>query len=48
MDNEFEWVISVFSSTWNWLNSFNYHGITMGAYLIGLFILTILIERIFG
>ena len=48
MDNAFSWVLSTLSSTWTFLQSYTYHGVTLGAYFIGLFILTILIERIFG
>lgn len=48
MDNAFQWVLTTLNSTWTFLQSYTYHGITLGAYFIGLFILTILIERIFG
>lgn len=48
MDNAFQWVLSTLSCTWTFLTSYTYHGVTLGAYLIGLFILTILVERIFG
>lgn len=47
MDQAFQWVLTVINSTWSWLQSYTYHGITLGAYLIGLFIFMILIERIF-
>lgn len=48
MDNAFQWVLNTLSATWQFLQSYTYHGVTLGVYFIGLFILGILIERIFG
>lgn len=48
MDQSFEWVLSVITGTWNFLQQYTYHGVTLGMYFVGLFILGILIERIFG
>ena len=48
MDYAFINVLSYITSTWNWLTSWNYHGVGFGAYLIGFVVLSILIRRIFG
>lgn len=48
MVEAWNWVLSVLSSTWNWLASWQWHGVSFGAYLIGIAILSMLISRIFN
>lgn len=48
MDVAFTGVLSWITSTWTWLTSWNYHGVSFGAYIVGFIILNILINRIFG
>lgn len=47
-DNAFSWVLSVITNAWNWLGTYNYHGVTLSAYILGLIILGMLIRRIFN
>jgi hypothetical protein len=47
MDNAFNWVLSVFTSSWDWLGNYMYHGVALSSYIIGLGLLTIMIKRIF-
>ena len=44
----FNWCLSVMSQCWTFLQSYTYRGVTIGAYMIGLFILSLLIDRIVG
>lgn len=39
-------VLGIISGCWTWLGSWNFHGVTFAAYLIGFTILSILIDRI--
>lgn len=48
MVEAWNWVLSVLSSTWTWLASWQWHGVSFGAYLIGFAILSMLISRIFN
>lgn len=48
MDAAFNGVLTIISSTWTWLESWSYHGVSFGAYILGFIILSILINRIFG
>lgn len=48
MIDAWNWVLSVISSVWTWLNSWNFHGVPFAGYIIGFVILGILIDRIFN
>lgn len=48
MDAAFNSVLTIITSTWTWLGSWSYHGVSFGAYILGFIILSILINRIFG
>lgn len=48
MNAVFDWVIDTIADTWTWLTSWNFHGVSFGAYIIGFVILSILITRIFN
>lgn len=48
MDVAFTSVLSWITSTWTWLGSWNYHGVSFASYLIGLALLSGLIKYIFG
>lgn len=48
MNTAFDWVIDTIGDTWTWLTSWNFHGVSFGAYIIGFVILSILISRIFN
>ena len=46
-DNAFNWILSIFTSSWNWLSTYNYHGVSLQGYILGLLSLGILIKRVF-
>lgn len=48
MTDAFNFVLTTLTDTWNWLVSWNFHGVSFGAYLIGFVVLSILITRIFN
>lgn len=48
MDTAFNNVLSYITDTWTWLGSWQYHGVSFAAYILGFIILSILIRRIFG
>lgn len=48
MTEAFDFVLNTLTDTWTWLTSWNFHGVSFGAYIIGFVILSILITRIFN
>lgn len=48
MNEAFNFVITTLTDTWTWLSSWQFHGVSFAAYLIGFTILSILIARIFN
>lgn len=47
MVESWNFILSVISQTWTWLGSWQFHGVSFAAYLIGFSILAILIDNIF-
>ena len=48
MINALNFVLGTLTSTWTWLNSWNFQGVSFAVFLVGFVILDILIMRIFG
>ena len=48
MVDAWNWALSVLTSCWNWLSSWQWHGVSFAYYLVGFVILDILISRIFN
>lgn len=48
MNDAWSFVLSCISDSWNWLTSWQFHGVSFGFYIIGFIILSILIDRIIG